>query len=422
MRIWVVTNAEPMPTDPGAPRLLRSGVVARMMAARGHDVVWWNANVDHTRRRRRFERSTRLELEPRLAAWCLDGRVYKRNVGIQRILSNHDVAAEFRRAAAGEPPPDAILVSYPLIELVRDAAAIGRARGSAVVADIRDLWPDVWVEWAPASLRPLARLAAAPFYRQAAAALRAVDAVFGASDPLIDRALQIAARRRGADDIAYPMAYPPPDYAADVLDAARGRWDRLLGPRDGRLVCCFFGNISARANVEVVARAAAALPAAARGRIVFVLCGAGLSEAALRTATSTLPNVVMPGWIDGAGIHALMERADVGLLPYASRPDLSATLPNKFAEYLSAGLPVVASLGGVAGDLIDETGCGERYAESDPADLAQVLLALADDPERLAARRSAARAVFDARLRAETVYGRMIDHVERLACAGRGGA
>ena len=42
MRIWLITVGEPLPTD-GAERLLRAGILADMLSAKGHDVVFWTS-------------------------------------------------------------------------------------------------------------------------------------------------------------------------------------------------------------------------------------------------------------------------------------------------------------------------------------------------------------------------------------------
>ena len=43
MIVWLVTVGEPLPTDPGSPRLLRAGILAGLLAEKGHVVHWWSS-------------------------------------------------------------------------------------------------------------------------------------------------------------------------------------------------------------------------------------------------------------------------------------------------------------------------------------------------------------------------------------------
>src|SRR4051812_39290189 len=115
-RIWVVTVGEPLPIDGNEPRLLRAGIVAKMLAEAGHDVTWWTSNVDHTRKRRRFPGETERALGPRLRLILLDGALYQSNVSYARIRNHCQVAASFARRSEREPRPDVILCSFPTIE------------------------------------------------------------------------------------------------------------------------------------------------------------------------------------------------------------------------------------------------------------------------------------------------------------------
>ena len=50
MRAWLITIGEPLPSDPGPPRLLRAGILASMMQTRGVEVTWWTSAFDHQRK------------------------------------------------------------------------------------------------------------------------------------------------------------------------------------------------------------------------------------------------------------------------------------------------------------------------------------------------------------------------------------
>jgi hypothetical protein len=40
MIAWLIKPGEAIPVDPGAPQLMRTGILARCLADRGHQVTW----------------------------------------------------------------------------------------------------------------------------------------------------------------------------------------------------------------------------------------------------------------------------------------------------------------------------------------------------------------------------------------------
>ena len=47
MKIWIVSDGEPLPTDSDNVRLRRMGNLTRILDQQGHKVVWFSSNFDH---------------------------------------------------------------------------------------------------------------------------------------------------------------------------------------------------------------------------------------------------------------------------------------------------------------------------------------------------------------------------------------
>jgi glycosyltransferase involved in cell wall biosynthesis len=147
-------------------------------------------------------------------------------------------------------------------------------------------------------------------------------------------------------------------------------------------------------------------------RARFVLCGEGQRLEEYRQAARGIPSVVLPGWVNHAAIYSLMRRASVGLDPLPERMNFLTNINNKAIEYLSAGLPVVASPErGVLYDLLKRTGSGVSYAPHDAGSLAACIEKFAGNPQVLAPMRANALALFDREFRAEVVYPAMEAHL-----------
>src|SRR2546425_9945755 len=107
MRIWLVTIGEPLPTDGAGTRLLRTGILASRLTARGHEVVWWTSAFDHNRKAHRVHADTTVQLEPKLTVKLLSSPIgYRRNISLARLANHYHLARKFRRQAARETAPD----------------------------------------------------------------------------------------------------------------------------------------------------------------------------------------------------------------------------------------------------------------------------------------------------------------------------
>jgi len=105
----------------------------------------------------------------------------------------------------------------------------------------------------------------------------------------------------------------------------------------------------------------------------------------------------------------------VGLACYAA--GALQSVPNKVAEYLSAGLAVVSSLRGEFQTMLAQGRFGVDYTPGDAAMLASVLVSLRDDPGRLGELRSNAERFFARQFRVSVIYPEMVRYLEAVGGA-----
>jgi glycosyltransferase involved in cell wall biosynthesis len=296
----------------------------------------------------------------------------------------------------------------------------GRDRGIPVALDVRDLWPDVFFDLVPTALRPVARHAVPWMTAQLRRSATGADAILGVTDAFVDWGTAAGRRPRTARDRAFPMGYSERMPSADQLRQAGEFWDRHgIVEKGSQPVVCFFGTFGWMFDFETVLKAAAIVNQAGSGAR-FVLCGGGERLEQLRQAASGLDNVLFPGFVGSAEIWTLMRRSVAGLAPYRDFRNFDDNLPNKPIEYLSAGLPIVASQVRVLARLIHDHGCGLTYAHGDSAALATAVRAMGEDAGRQRSMAGRARALFEQRYIAERVYDEMARHLEGLATIRQG--
>ena len=208
-------------------------------------------------------------------------------------------------------------------------------------------------------------------------------------------ALRKAGRGLNRYDFWHPFTYPnqPGETGVELSDFPD---PSQIPPRSDQLMLCFFGTHSHRVNLEMFVEAFRRLderqvPAS------ITLCGKGPVTDALRKQASGLTNIYFPGWLNVHQIRKIMEMSDIGVLPY-NTPDFFMNMPNKVADYLHGGLPILSCTHGEVKNLLEREGCG-FWCEPDPDEIAKAVAAIAGD--RAALRHAAQRA--------EEVYARLFD-------------
>lgn len=415
LRIWLVTIGEPLPIGLGAlDRLLRVGSLAQLLAKLGHEVVWWTSTFDHSRKSHHFSEDAVSEVADRLTLRLIHGCGYENNLSLKRILDQRQIAGKFSAMAQREErKPDIILASLPTIDLSLAAVRYGRKNGVPVVLDMRDMWPDIFIEAVPAFLRPLARIPLRSMYRDARTACAGATAITGITEEFVSWGLKRGGRPRTVLDRAFPMAYVSSPPADEQIQSAELYWDGLgVLKEDATRTLCFMGALSSQFDIETVLLAAAQC---SRRNLPwrFVLCGTGDRLAVYKEKAQGLENVVFPGWVDRAQIHVLMRRSAAGLDPLPDRYDFLATINNKAIEYMSAGLPVISCpKRGVLAELLAAERCGWSYDYGDVEGLVNLLASIT--PGALREFSVNSTSLFRERFTAEKVYGEMARYLEKI--------
>ena len=416
MRVWLINSSEMVPTDPGNVRLRRMGILADRLVSRGHEVVWWTAAFQHSLKTHRFPTDTSIVVKDGYRLHFLHAPGYRRNISLARLRDHHIVGCKFKVQARKEAPPAIILCSFPTLELSTEAVAYGREQDVPVVLDIRDMWPDIFLDVVPRWCRGLARLALSPMFRKARAACTGAFAISGHAPGFVDWGLAMACRPRGPYDKDFPFGYAVRVPGDAELNKAREFWESHgVRATPGMSIVCFIGAVGHMYDLKVVVEAARRL----RGRedVLFVLCGVGVRLDAYRKMAADCANVVFPGWANAPEIWTLMQMSSFGLLPCIDRYDFEASFPNKSIEYLAGGLPVLTSLGkGALHDLLREHDCGASYGGTAQG-LADVISSLCAVPSRRQAMADRAVELFKNRFEAGKVYGDMAEHLENIAAA-----
>jgi glycosyltransferase involved in cell wall biosynthesis len=405
MNIWVLSHGELLPMEPGF-HPMRTAMLTAELRKRGHFVTWWTSAFSHRRRFFLADRATTLELDPYLQVKLLCAGGYRSTVSIARHLHNKRLADRFLAAAPYSSRPDFIIASYPIIELAEQAVNFALKYNVPALVDVRDYWPDLYLDRIPAWCRYPARLALCETFKKAKRTLANADMLIGISTGILRFALRHAGRDLVPTDRVFPIGCP----ASSLSNSEAGPPPRITA-EEGVFTCAFVGTLGSSYDLDTVLRSAARLWRAAGGAIRFVIIGDGDNYKRISQLATSLPNVVVTGWVANTEVEGILAQSDVALMPLISRAD---SLPNKFFEYLRAGIPIVSSLKGEVEDLLSEHNLGYSYRCGDDGELARIIQDMARNREAVQAMGYRCRSLFDLRYTSESIYPAYADHIEQF--------
>jgi glycosyltransferase involved in cell wall biosynthesis len=247
-------------------------------------------------------------------------------------------------------------------------------RGKPFVFEVRDLWPELprqmgvirnpLILWAMSALEWIS-------YRSA-------HRLVGLSPGIVEGIARLGVPR-------HQIAMVPNGCDLDIFDGESEPW-RPDGVRPTDLLAVFAGTHGIANGLDAVLDAAAELQRRNRDDIKILLIGQGKLKGALqeRANREGLRNVVFHEPINKARLARLMRSTDVGLQTLANVPAFYyGTSPNKFFDYIAAGVPVLNNYPGWLAEMIEENECGFAMPPDNAAAFATALEKASDDREML---------------------------------------
>jgi len=279
-------------------------------------------------------------------------------------------------------------------------------RGKPFVFEVRDLWPEL-----PKAMGVIKN----PVVLAAMSALewlsyRSAHRLIGLSPGIVDG---IAHRGVPREKIALiPNGCDLGIFSDDVEP-----W-RPDGISPDDLLAVFAGTHGIANGLDAALNAAAELKRRNRTDIKLLLIGQGKLKATLqqRASKENLDNVVFHSPVNKQRLAGLMASTDVGMQLLANVPAFYyGTSPNKFFDYIAAGLAVLNNYPGWLAEKIKENKCGFAVPPDDPAAFADALEAAAADKSALKEMGERGRELAVEEFNRELLSNRFVDWLEAAA-------
>ena len=415
--VWIFQTGEPLHCDKD-PRPMRAMNLSNQLIKNGFNVVIWTSNFFHQEKRHRFKNPTNLRINKNLTINFIHSMGYQGNISIMRFLDHYQLAYNLKKSLSlSTDLPDIAFVGFPPIEFSYTAIKFFKNRNIPTILDIKDQWPEMFLDPIPTLLRPFATLILLPLFKMSKKAIRLADAVTTISNSYLNWALSFSGRSIQNFDNVIPLA--PMNVTKDHFDPIdldtdkKKVYENLVIKNSMKII--FIGNFMQTAfNFEPLISAATYFSGLGNLKVDFIICGDGQTYDDFVKRTSSLSSVHRLGRVNRREFEIFSKISSIGIAPVRNIPNFSLSIPNKVIDYLSVGLPLITSLGGEVQKLIKESQIGIVYDENNHHSLINAINSYLDNMELIKIHSQNAKLLFNTRFDGQAVYSKAVKIIEEM--------
>lgn len=408
MNIWLIQTGEPLPTDDSVKKM-RTALLADKLLEKGHSVTWWTSAFDHVRKKWIYTKDTEVQKKNGLKFLALKGTGYKRNISLMRFIDHRIVARKFSKMASKMPKPDFILASMPPHDFAYQAVMYANRNNIPVIVDIRDPWPDIFLEHLPSSLRQIAKIFLFNDFGMVKKTMRHANGLVAVTNEFLLWGLKYAGREKSPNDKIFYLGHK--SFPLENKSNAKEKFTSILNKAHGKFIVLFIGTISGSYhNPLILLQVAEKL--SANNNIHFVIAGDGDLFEKLKSESAGHDNISLTGWLNRDEIEFWLQKSSVGICPATKKVHLPT---NKAYAYLSAGLPIISAFQGELKILIEKNNIGFYYPPNDAGSLAECIKKLQEDKLLYQNISENAKNIFKELFDADTIYESYARYIEQVA-------
>lgn len=375
--IWLLEPSCAIPGDEwGYPHGIN---LSNTLINNGFNVLYWASSFSHATKEQRGCSWEDRKINENLTIRIVPTSGYRRHIGLKRIIWHFQYAYGVWSHAKNDRSP--FLIYLPLPMPFGDLVGIWlkKRHKCFLLADLRDLWPELMINLFPIHLRGCIKPFFWPLYKSREYAFKNADAITAPSHEY----LKVATKNLKESKKILTSIVNYSGIDVKIFDGLKSDHEvdgHLLKKNTGEIWAICSGTIGDSCDVETLIEASYILekkfPA-----IKIIVTGKGPKAHLLEQFKNklTIKNLFYAGVVDIPVLYRYYYWADIGLSLY--REGSTVSMPTKAYEYISAQLPIINSLPGEFQEFIDNHGIGTAYKAEDAVSLAEALSSLAKNRE-----------------------------------------
>ena len=241
------------------------------------------------------------------------------------------------------------------------------------IFEVRDLWPEL-----PRAMGMKNPILLGGMWIIEGCAYRSSVACVGLSPGIIE-----GIKKRSPKN--HPVVLIPNGCDLEIFKPQPKTTIKIKGISPGDFVAGFTGAHGKANGLDAIIEASREIKKRNIAHIKFLLIGDGSEKARLQkiAVQEQLDCIIFHPPISKVALAQITAQLDCGLMFLDNIPAFYyGTSPNKFFDYISAGIPVINNYPGWLAEIIEKNQCGAAIAPGNPTALVEKLLDLASQPEK----------------------------------------
>tara|TARA_Y100000780_G_scaffold232562_1_gene266325 strand:+ start:34523 stop:35761 length:1239 start_codon:yes stop_codon:yes gene_type:complete len=363
LKLLNIRNTEVLTTDGNGSRLFRSGALSKYINDNEDeiDLVWIISSFDHYNKHNRSpEEIQREEVGLYEKVKMLKTPGYKSNLSLLRFWDHCVFGFKlFFEILIHHRDAKILYCGYPTIESSFVTVFLAKIIGAKSIIDIRDKWPDVFFE-GKGRRSTILKLCFLPYFIGRNFIFKYCDSIVAANQSFLDWASFVSKRSslKMKKDAVFPIGYTIPtlDKHSSYFEEVK----QMYEVTDDELIFAFGGTIGTMFDFETIKQG---LDIFDKYNIAYRLFmfGDGDSLHQVKELFSSNSKVIFLGRVNSTALFSFYTNADILIAPYIQTSNFLEHIPNKISEYLAAKKPILTSLSGLAGKLLESEECGHIY-------------------------------------------------------------
>jgi glycosyltransferase involved in cell wall biosynthesis len=407
LKIWIINAYGNLPSEGWSE--YRTTLMANALSEAGHEVVWWVSNFEHRSKKFRSIGSDKVIINKNFTINIVPSTAYYKHISFARIIYERNFCNNlYDEALQLKDYPDVIIVGEPALFASDIIIKLVKKVKSKLVIDIIDIWPELFSIFLPKYLVRFERILFFPFYIRRSWFIKKADALVAVSNDYLDLGRRYF-KSNLYDTIYWGLSLNRVNsvFSPEMVNLELTKYQIPL-KHCGDFYVIYAGTLGDNYDLKTILNVALRFNKI-HNHIKFIIAGDGplflyISNFIFK---NKLSNVFFIGRIDNESLHCLFSVCDIGLCSYVKNSTVS--MPIKFYDYVSAGLPILSSLDREISKVLYTENIGLTYLSENENDLADKILLLFNNPEFISVMKKNALVARD-----KFSYGKQYDKIVKL--------
>jgi hypothetical protein len=379
LKIWLINAYGNLPNEGWSE--YRTTLMSKALSDAGHNVIWWVSNFEHRSKKFRSSDWKDIEIDNNFTIRIVPSTAYYKHISIARIRYEIKFCKNIlNKAIELNDFPDFVIVGEPALFTNHIIKKLVSTLKSQLIIDIIDLWPELFRILLPKFLVKYDKIIFSPLYLSRKLFLKKADAIVAVTNDYLDIGKKEAkAKYYETIYLGFNSSKLKKDYPIELTNSILKNYK--IEPKSNiDFFVIYAGTLSNNYDINSILLTSLKLKVNNNINIKIIIAGDGPYKDSIIDfiQKNNLNNLFYIGRIENETLEYIYSVCDLALCTYVK--DSSVSIPMKFYDYISSGLPVLCSLNREIGQLITKYNIGRFYISENHIDMYKQIISLSSNP------------------------------------------